>query len=133
MGFSDLRSSFADLKRQTSGVDRESLIRARALSGLVVQAYESGQENMERKNYSVALRYFDLAATGSANPAWAYYQRARVYAITSEKKSMLSEIKKCIAAGVHDPSALDSEEFRRYDKDHEFQSLVEEWKKRAAP
>jgi hypothetical protein len=133
MAFRELQSSFADLKRQSASDDRDSLIRRRALSGLVVQAYESGQNSTDCKNYSVALRYFDLAATGSANPAWAYYQRARIYAITSEKKSMLSEIRKCIAAGVHDPSALDAEEFRRYRDDREFHSLLEEWKMKAAP
>jgi len=133
MAFRELQSSFADLKRQSASDDRDSLIRRRALSGLVVQAYESGQNSMDGKNYSVALRYFDLAATGSANPAWAYYQRARIYAITSEKKSMLSEIRKCIAAGVHDPSALDAEEFRRYRDDREFHSLLEEWKMKADP
>src|SRR5262249_23586950 len=81
MAFRELQSSFADLKRQAAGDDRDSLIRRRALSGLVVQAYESGEESLVGKNYSVALRYFELAASGSANPAWAYYERARIYAI----------------------------------------------------
>ena len=133
IAFRELQSSFADLKRQAARDDRDSLIRQRALGGLVVQAYESGQNSMDGKNYSVALRYFDLAATGSANPAWAYYQRARIYAITSEKKNMLSEIRKCIAAGVHNPSALDAEEFRKYNDDLEFRRVLEEWKARAVP
>ena len=132
MAFRDLQSSFADLKQQAVSDDRNSLIRRRALSGLVVQAYESGQNSMDTKNYSAALQYFELAATGSANPAWAYYQRARIYAIRSEKKNMLSEIRKCIAAGVHNPAAIDAEEFRRYSEDREFRSLVEEWKMKAA-
>ena len=132
IAFRELRSSFADLKREAAREDRDELIRRRALSGLVVQAYESGQNSMDTRNYSVALQYFELAANGSANPTWAYYQRARIYAIRSEKKNMLSEIRKCLAAGVHNPTALDAEEFRRYGEDREFQSLVEEWKRKAS-
>ena len=132
IAFRELKSSIADLKQQAASDGRDSLIRRRALSGLVVQAYESGQNSMDTRNYSVALQYFELAARGSANPAWAYYQRARIYAIRSDKKSMLSEIRKCIAAGVHNPSALDVEEFRRYSEDREFRGLAEEWKMKAA-
>lgn len=132
MAFSELQSSFADLKRQAAGNDRDALIRRRALSGLVVQAYEAGEGSLAGKNYSVGLRYLDLAAAGSVNPAGAYYERARIYAIMSEKKNMLAEIKKCIAAGVHNPAALDAEEFQRYRDDREFRSLVEEWKTKAA-
>jgi hypothetical protein len=133
MAFRELKSSLADLKRQAASDDRDSSIRRRALSGLVVQAYESGQNSMDTKNYSMALQYFDLAASGSANPTWAYYQRARIYAIRSERKNMLAEIRKCIAAGIHNPSALDVDEFRRYSEDREFQSLAEEWRMRAVP
>jgi len=133
MAFGELRSIIEDLKRQAAKHDRDSLIERRALSGLVVQAYESGQDSMERKNYAVALSYFELAATGSANPAWAHYQRARIYAITSDKKSMLSELKKCIAAGVHDSSAFDAEEFQRYRDQPDFKEIADEWKRKAVP
>jgi hypothetical protein len=131
--FTDLRNSVTNLKRQAAGSDRASLVTRRALSGLVVQAYESGQSSMDQKNYSVALQYFDLAAAGSANPAWAYYQSARVYAITSDKKSMLSELRKCLTAGVHDASALDLDEFQRYRDQPEFKAVAEEWKRNANP
>jgi hypothetical protein len=127
--FSELRNNIADLKRQAAGRDRASLVTRRALSGLVVQAYEAGQASLDQKNYSVALQYFDLAATGSTNPASAYYQSARVYAIKSDKKSMLSELKKCLAAGVHNASALDLDEFQPYRDQPEFKAVLEEWKK----
>jgi len=133
MGMSDLRSSIADLKRQAASSGRGSLITRRALSGLVVQAYEAGQTSMEKKDYSVALRYFELAAIGSANPAWAHYQRARIYAINSDKKNMLAELKSCLAAGVHNASALDLEDFQRYRDQPDFKSVAEEWKRQAAP
>jgi hypothetical protein len=133
VAFSELRSSIADLKRQAAGADRDSLVKRRALSGLVVQAYQSGQNSMDHKDYTTALRYFELAAIGSASPTWAHYQRARVYAMTSDKKGMLSELRKCLAEGIHDPSALDSEEFQRYRDQPEFQAVAGEWKRKASP
>jgi hypothetical protein len=131
--FSDLRAAFADLKQQASGNDRASMVKRRALSGLVVQAFESGENSIAKKDYRVALQYFDLAATGSANPAGAHYERARVYAIISDKKNMLSELNKCLAAGVHNPSALDAEEFHRYRDQPDFRAIEDEWKAQARP
>ena len=133
MAFGELRSSIADLKRQASSSGKGSLVTGRALSGLVVQAYEAGQDSMDRKNYSVALQYFELAAAGSANPARAHYERARIYAITSDKKSMLSELRKRLAAGVHDASALDTEEFQQYRDQPDFKDIADEWKRKTVP
>lgn len=132
-GFTDLRSSIADLKRQSQRSGRESLVTRRAVIGLVVQAFESGQRSMEQKSYSVALKFFELAAAGSENPAGAHYERARVYALTSDKKDMLAELRLCLAAGVHNPSALDSAEFMAYRDQPEFRALLDEWKQKAQP
>jgi len=98
-GYTELRSNIADLKRQAAGKDRRALVTRRALSGFVVQAYESGQRSMEQKNYRDALLYFELAVTGSENPPWAHFQRARVYALTFDKKGVLAELRQCLAAG----------------------------------
>ena len=132
-GFTDLRGKIADLKRQAAaGKDRRTLATRRALGGLVVQAYELGQRSMEQKNYRDALLYFELAATGSENPAWAHFQRARVYALTSDKKGTLAELRLCLAAGVHDAGAIDSDDFQAYRDQPEFEKLREDWKAKAS-
>ncbi len=131
-GYTELRSNIADLKRQAAGKDRRALVTRRALSGFVVQAYESGQRSMEQKNYRDALLYFELAATGSENPAWAHFQRARVYALTFDKKGVLAELRQCLAAGVHDATAIDSNDFQAYRDQPDFEKLREDWKAKAA-
>ena len=131
-GFTDLRSNIADLKRQAAGRDRRTLVTRRAVSGLVVQAYESGQRSMEQKNYRDALLYFELAATGSENPVWAHFQRARVYALTSDKKGVLAELRQCLAIGVHDATAIDSDDFQAYRDQPDFEKLRDDWKAKAA-
>jgi hypothetical protein len=55
--------------------------------------------------------FFHLAAEGSSNPAFAHYQRARVYAMSSRKKEMLTELRLAFPGFLHEPSALDGDEF----------------------
>ena len=99
----------------------------RALGQLVVEAYESGQRSLDEKDYRAATVYFDLVAAGSASPAWAHYQRARAYAMLSEKKKMLAELRLSLAGGYHESSALEAAEFQRFQGQPEFQALAAEW------
>ena len=126
-----LKGELADLKKRADEVrgskDTQALVVRRALGGLVVEAYESGQHSMEEKDYRAALVYFDLASAGSANPGWAHYQRARPYAMLADKKGALRELRLALSAGFHDPSALDADEFQSLGSLAEFHALEGEW------
>ncbi len=132
-----LRDTFSLLLKQVEGSpdasDATTLIRRRALSGLVIQALESGQFAMDRKQYDVALRLFDLAVAGSENPGWGHYQRARVYAVTADKKHMLAELKQAFAGRYHESSALSSQEFQPFQSDPEFQAITRQWSAKNQP
>lgn len=127
-----LINEFADLKKRADDTQKSNDIKTlavrRALGGLVIAAYESGQHSMEQKDYRAALVYFDLAAAGAANPAFAHYQRARVYALLGNKKGALTELRMALAAGFHEASALDGEEFQALRGSIEFQELATKWK-----
>ncbi len=127
-----LKRDLADLKKRADSMpksdDLKVLVVRRALGGLVIAAYEAGQHSMEGKDYRAALAYFDLAAAGSANPAFAHYQRARAYAMLSDKKGMLAELRLALAGGLHDESALTGGEFKSFQGLAEFQALAAEWK-----
>jgi hypothetical protein len=84
---------------------------------------------MQKKDYNAALAYFHLAAEGSGKPAFAHYQRARTYAMSSRKQGMLAELRLALSGGFHEASALDGDEFQPYRNDAEFQSLAADWKK----
>lgn len=129
-GLMELRNAIAQLKRDAKSTSnqRDRLVRDRALGGLVIQAFESGQGSMEQKDYRAALAYFDLALAGSDNPGWAHYQRARAFAGIADKKQMLAELKQSLAANFHPPTGLDASEFARYLQEPEFQVLANEWK-----
>ncbi len=126
-----LRASISDLKSKASHPGPKMLIQRRALSDLVIQAYDSGQAALDKKDYSAALVYFDLAAVGSSNPGFAHYQRARTYAMSSHKKDMLAELRLAMAGGYHEQSALEGDEFQPYHSDAEFQAVAAQWKNSA--
>ena len=131
----ELKGSIADLKKRAddsrNSTDVKALVLRRALGQLVVEAYESGQRSLEEKNYHAAAAYFDLVAAGSANLAWAHYQRARAYAMLVDRKKMLAELKLSLAGGFHDPSALEAAEFQPFQGQEGFQALAAEWKEAA--
>ena len=128
----DLKRNIADVKKRAdasrSPNDLKTLVLRRALGQLVIEAYESGQRSLEEKNYRAAVVYFDLAAAGSANPAWTHYQRARAYAMLADKKNALAELKLSLAGGFHEAFALEAAEFQAFQGQPEFQALAAEWK-----
>jgi tetratricopeptide (TPR) repeat protein len=119
-GFSELLSAISELKSKTERAGPNKLVLRRALSELVVQAYDSGQICLQKKDYNAALAYFHLAVAGSSKPAFAHYQRARAYAMSSQKKDMLAELRLALSEGFHEASALDGDDFERYRNDGEF-------------
>jgi tetratricopeptide (TPR) repeat protein len=122
-GFSQLLAAVSRLKTKTARASPDGLVLRRALAELVVRAYDSGETCMQKKDYDSALAFFRLAAEGSSNSAFAHYQRARVYAMSSRKKEMLTELRLALA------QALDGDEFRPHREDADFQALAAEWKK----
>lgn len=129
--FMALRSSLAALLRQTQAKGAEKDPRLvptrRALSGLVVEAFEGGQFAIRQKKYDIALRFFDLVASASDNPGWACFQRARVYAITSDKKHMIEELKQASSDGYRNVAALNAPEFQPFQSEPDFQEISRDW------
>jgi len=128
-GFSELLAGISTLKSKAKPATRENLALRRAQIELAMYAYESGQSCLTKKKYETALSFFRLAAAGANKPGAAHYQRARIYAIQSDKKEMLAELRLALSAGYHEPGALDGDEFRPYRLDPEFEGLTGEWKK----
>lgn len=129
--FMALRDDMGNLQRQTSSSHGKSnsqdLVRRRALSGLVIQAFEGGQSSMDQKKYDAALHFFDLVVAGSQSQGWGHYHRARAYAAMADKKHTLSELKSASEAGFRDPSALTAPEFVPLQQEPEFQDLLRKW------
>ena len=132
--FNEAREAISNLSRQAQRSptsNSKTLVLRRALGQLVVEAFELGQRSMEEKKYASALQYFDLAGVGSKHPEWAHYYRARAYALMSDRKKMLAELRLAIAGGVDDASALEADEFQPYRAQPEFEALMSQLKIKA--
>lgn len=134
-GFSQLLAALsklkskAELKGNSEHPDSNQLVLRRALSELVVRAFDSGQICLQNKDYDTALAYFHLAAAGSSKPGFAHYQRARACAMSFQKQEMLAELRLALSGGFHEASALDTDEFQPFRRDPDFQSLAADWQK----
>jgi dienelactone hydrolase len=135
--YADIQRTIASLKddvtKASNPRDPNILVTRRALSALVVQAYEAGRRCLETKKYVAALAYFDLVAVGAKSPGGARYEQARAYAAQGDAKKCLAELKQAQAAGFHQRDALDAAEFNPYRQLPEFQSLASEWSKQWEP
>jgi len=134
--YTDLRDTILDLSHKAKAArpnDPKALVVRRALGQLVIQAYESGQRSLEQKKYEAALQYFDVAGLGSKHPEWVHYQRARAYALMSNRKYVIAELRLAVAKGLDDISALDAPEFQPYQAEPQFQALISQLKSKAQP
>src|SRR5262249_8872313 len=113
-GFSELLATISTLKIKAQPATRKNLVFRRAQIELAMYAYESGQSCLAKKDYDTALSLFHLAAAGANKPGAAHYQRARIFAIHSEKKEMLAELRLALSGGYHEPAALEADEFRPF-------------------
>jgi hypothetical protein len=129
-----VRGVIADLRKKVDAAKDPAkvMVERRALAGLVAEAFEAGQRGMDLKKYDAALDFFALVGAGAKHPEWSHYYRARVYAIKSDKKGTISELKQAIASGMRDASALDADEFRAFREQPQFQALVDELKAKPA-
>ena len=127
-GFSELLAGISTLKSQAQRAAPKDLALRRAQIELAIYAYESGQSCISSKHYDTALSFFQLAAAGANKPGAAHYQRARIYAIHSDKKKMLRELQLALSGGFHEPTALEADDFRPYRADPGFASLAAKWK-----
>lgn len=133
--YMSLRGNLAELKKQAGKESTKgpgALVARRVLGSLMVEAMESGQRSIEQKNYRAAIQYFDLAALVSENSGWAHYERALAYAMSSDKKNALAELRLAMEQGFGGPSSLDAAEFQSYREGPEFRALAAEWSAKKA-
>jgi predicted esterase len=100
----------------------------RALSGIFVEAMETGNERMEAKDYSHARTYFELATTANPDADWALSQVAISCALDGDRKAAFNAIRR-MKEKTKDPAAFSAwlNEQPAFDKLHdlpEFRALL---------
>jgi len=100
----------------------------RALSGVFIEAMESGSQSMEQKEYHRAVRSFSCATQASPKSSWGYQNLAVAYALAGARKDAIRALQSARTFAENKASFiawLTSEPaFDRFRSAPEFQSLL---------
>jgi hypothetical protein len=105
----------------------ESKINSRALSQIAIHLTETGQEDIRKREFSLAVLDFDLASELQPDSPGPYIQKARVYALSGDKKKSISNLRQAVGHGFKNMTQLlESQDFTSLHGDEEFKKLVSE-------
>ena len=112
-------------RERESNPEKLTVLR-RALGEVFAEAYESGSNMLELKNYRAAAGYFELATfAGPKASAELHYQAAAAYCLDGDKKQSLRVLRQAVTEGFHDRTRLEQDkEFDALRSSPDFQVLV---------
>jgi predicted esterase len=100
----------------------------RALAGVLVEAMEAGEQQLDAKNISVASDYFQLAADADPDSLWALTDLAAARALAGDRKAALDALRRA-KPKFKDPAAFsdwlkDEPAFAKLRDDAQFRALL---------
>jgi dienelactone hydrolase len=112
-------------KSESSTDSSERRLARRLLFGLFARAVETGNFQLQEKNYPLAAAQFEFArAVDPKNPG-AAYQLARIYAFNKQKKAALETLEEAVKLGFKNIERIKSDEaFANVAQEPRFQKLV---------
>jgi len=115
-------------REETEKRPERKRIYRRALSGVFIEAMESGSQFMDEKDYHRAARSFSCASQASPKSSWAWQNLAVAYAFAGARKDALRALQSARTVAENAPSFaawLSSEPaFERIRSAPEFQALL---------
>jgi predicted esterase len=125
--FEQLETLVSDARRrQESSRDPEQRDAvARAIAGSFALAIESGQTDMQKKDYTTAKDLFSASAILNPELPAPHLLLARAHAAMNEKKPAMEELRRAVAAGLSRPESLKDKSFDSIRGDPGFQEIVE--------
>jgi len=96
-----------------------AVVLKRALAGVFIGAIEAGNDELNKKEYGSAARYFSVAAEARPDAEWPLRQLAMAQALGNERKAAIETLKRAKS------KAHDAEEFVRWvQNEPAFQNLL---------
>jgi dienelactone hydrolase len=92
---SQIEQKIIDLRERAAHEKRPEKVRVlrRALSGILVEAMEAGEERLDAKDINVAKDYFQLATDADPDSVWALSSLATARALTGDRKGTLEALR----------------------------------------
>ena len=120
-------------RREREKESPASRVTERSFTQVSARLFEAGDHARREKDYDLALIHFEVWSTLlPAQPAPSYHL-ARTWAAAGKKKNALRALRNAVALGLSRPESLAHEDFASLQSDGEFQKLLAEVKKKAAP
>lgn len=132
VAFSQLKSEITTLKKKADDKNNSSerLVARRTLAAFAVSSFEGAQALMFDKKYGAAAASLEIAALIRTESAGVYFNLARAYALSGDKKKALEALKTAVAKGFADVEAVEKNEaFATLREEAKFHKLLEGLKK----
>ena len=93
---SQIEQEIIDLRERATHEKRPEKVRVfrRALSGLLVESMEAGQERLDAKDVGAAMDYFQLATDADPDSVWALGSLAAARALAADRKGALEALRR---------------------------------------
>lgn len=125
-----LRTDIAGLKESKANAKKpeDERVMRRAATGVVIAAYESGEDALLVKQSELAYMYFELASELSPQFPWPYFGMARASAQQGKKKEALAALSHALENGYQpaEVAALLAQDpdLARWKDDEDFRKLA---------
>jgi dienelactone hydrolase len=128
----DARGKLNDWRKKSdSSTDTsERRLARRLLFGLSARAIETGNFQLQEKNYALAAAQFEFARVVNPQNPFLAYELARAYALNKQKKAALDALEEAVALGFKNIERIKSDEaFANIAQETRFQKLISGIKK----
>jgi dienelactone hydrolase len=103
----------------------QRVLARRVLNGFFVGLYETAEEMLYSKSYDRAIQTLTIASEVHPDSPGIFVELARGYAGRKEKQKAIDSLKKAVANGLSDPTAIeDQAEFASLSAEPEFKALL---------
>lgn len=122
----DILQSMGGLQDQAkhSKSETKRLIASRAFDGLLVEAIEAGQQELEARHFEKAELCFQLMSEVTPDP-WPVLLLAETHASTGNKKLALKDLQEAVRRGLKNPEVIESDKkLEGLKADPDFQKLL---------
>lgn len=106
----DILQAMGGLKDQAEHSKNESkrLVAGRAYDGILVEAIESGQQELEARHFERAENCFQLMSEATSDP-WPVLLLAETHASSGNKKLAIKDLQEAVRRGLKNADAIDSD------------------------
>jgi tetratricopeptide (TPR) repeat protein len=122
----NLSGFIQELKKTSEEKENTSnrLVARRALLGMSIFISEESSELMANKEYGMAISNFKIATELRPDSPGPFYNLARAYSLSRDKKKAIEALKKAQAKGFTNVGLLESKDFDFIREDNEFKNIL---------